>query len=791
MIHKIEMTNFRGFRNKIIDFDDKAVVLFSAANGIGKTTTIDAIEWCLTGDIGRLKAAYDSRSTNYGDRKRNTDGILKNRDAGVKELVRVVLWLFDGEKETILCRSQIKDELNPELSKVTLDESEDRAKVFIKQYVGESFYNLHFCDVQKSFNIQNKKRKDLKDFFNEFITNYDEKKQVADNLDIFAEDVDRYIEDKEKQKIRPEVMEIREKQLEKVSEEAKQIPYPKLLFYTNEKTEIVSLNKEELIAQKENIKNCGYQRVKEELSILVENEILKNQRTMLKKLDFYWKTKGAIIQQAVKVGISKNLDAITTLEMKYKKLMELSLSKEKIFQEGEVVIALKSNDFTRSEFEKVKKVVEEKEKKIKNLSKEIDLLSKNNEILKVLAFLSVNKKTVIKYREEVLGEKGEVQCPVCGSKSFATIEKNSILKEADEYIKQNGEVVKIKEDKVFALQAEITNLYHKIINCAKIVVDKEKKTLENEINNLKMLKDETQPYFDIVRKLQEIRKTINVEELNAEKVRELLISIESEILEETREEKVRKNYYQILDVLGYEYENETVQQTYAKMKNLLTDSYEISEFSYDVFVSKINAIDSILANQTLFDLKREIEANKKKNQNLNIEIEKLRKLKEIASQRAENIRYIVEKLSKDEYEKVGPTLSKFYNKLARFNSNNGINIVQENDGISLVDNKGKNIVNVLSNGQISVFMLAYFFAGINVRNNSEKMKIYFIDDLTACMDDVNMLAFMDLLKYQVSSKATMDQLFFITCDDRISNLLKYKLNGRGIKFCEILEKDLA
>ena len=227
------------------------------------------------------------------------------------------------------------------------------------------------------------------------------------------------------------------------------------------------------------------------------------------------------------------------------------------------------------------------------------------------------------------------------------------------------------------------------------------------------------------------------------------------------------------------------------MKNLLTDSYEISDFSYDVFVSKINAIDSILANQTLFDLKREIEANKKKNQNLNIEIERLQKLKEIASQRAENIRYIVEKLSKDEYEKVGPTLSKFYNKLARFNSNNGINIVQENDGISLVDNKGKNIVNVLSNGQISVFMLAYFFAGINVRNNSEKMKIYFIDDLTACMDDVNMLAFMDLLKYQVSSKATMDQLFFITCDDRISNLLKYKLNGRGIKFCEILEKDLA
>lgn len=68
------------------------------------------------------------------------------------------------------------------------------------------------------------------------------------------------------------------------------------------------------------------------------------------------------------------------------------------------------------------------------------------------------------------------------------------------------------------------------------------------------------------------------------------------------------------------------------------------------------------------------------------------------------------------------------------------------------------------------------------------MKIYFIDDLTACMDDVNMLAFMDLLKYHLLSKSTMEQLFFITCDDRISNLLKYKLNGCGIELCELMEK---
>ena len=61
-------------------------------------------------------------------------------------------------------------------------------------------------------------------------------------------------------------------------------------------------------------------------------------------------------------------------------------------------------------------------------------------------------------------------------------------------------------------------------------------------------------------------------------------------------------------------------------------------------------------------------------------------------------------------------------------------------------------MNVLSNGQISVFMLAHFFAGINARNEREKMKVYFIDDLTACMDDVNMLAFSCALREETTEE---------------------------------------
>ena len=789
MIRKIRMVNFRGFRNKTMDFKDKSVILLSAANGIGKTTTVDAIEWCLTGDIGRLKTAFDTRSTNETDRKMNTEGILKNRDAGTKESVKVELWLFDGEKEIVLCREQKKDELNSKSSKVMIDKNEERAKAFIQEYVGNSFYNFHFCDVQKSFNIQNKKRKDLEPFFSEFITNYDNQKQIAENLDVFADDVDRYIEDKTKQKIPQETIEFLEEELRKAREEAKQLLYPEIIFFLGEKMEIENLNKDELTEQKKEVKNCGYQIAEKGLFKLVENEKLKSQQAILKKMAFYWETKEESIQCAVKAGFLRDINTITIFERKLKKLNDLFLSKDTILQEGESVIALKNPIFTQENFDVDKNELKEKEKKVKNLSDEINLLSKNNKMLKLLSSLYTNKQVVTEYRDTVFEEKGSVRCPICGSESFATMEKGLILKEAAGYIQQNGEAVKEKEIDKTLLQAEIDVLYQKIINCAKKVVEEEKEKLEIEISNLKVLKEEMQPYFDEVQKLQKIRKTIDVEGLTSEEVLKMQASIDSALLEKYQEEKEKENYQQILTVLGYKYENETLQQTYAKVKNLITKSYEVSNFSYDVLVSKLNAIDSILANQTIFNRAQKLEDDNKKNQKLDTEIKKLQKLKNAAFQRAENIRKIVEQLSKDEYEKIGPVLGKFYNKLARFNSSEGINIVQKKDGISLVDNKGKNIVNVLSNGQISVFMLSYFFAGINARNDREKMKVYFIDDLTACMDDVNMLAFMDLLKYQMSSKATMEQLFFITCDERISKLLKYKLNGRGIELCELLEAD--
>ena len=158
------------------------------------------------------------------------------------------------------------------------------------------------------------------------------------------------------------------------------------------------------------------------------------------------------IQRAVKAGLWKSIETITNLEEKLKRLKTLSLSKDSILQDGEYILALESAGFTKVDFDEDKQKINEKQKKVKALSDEIDLLSKNNKMLKLLSSLLANKQVVIEHRNNIFKEKGSVRCPICGSELFATMDEEMILKEADTYIEENGKTVSIKEAYNITLQ---------------------------------------------------------------------------------------------------------------------------------------------------------------------------------------------------------------------------------------------------------------------------------------------------------------------------------------------------
>ena len=89
-IQSVKIRNFRGI-------NEEREFLFQ-----GKL--IDAVEWCLTGNITRLKNAFNTRSTNNDERKKNVNGILKNKRVSKNAEIEVILEIIDNDTKYIVRR---------------------------------------------------------------------------------------------------------------------------------------------------------------------------------------------------------------------------------------------------------------------------------------------------------------------------------------------------------------------------------------------------------------------------------------------------------------------------------------------------------------------------------------------------------------------------------------------------------------------------------------------------------------------------------------------------------------
>ena len=303
----------------------------------------------------------------------------------------------------------------------------------------------------------------------------------------------------------------------------------------------------------------------------------------------------------------------------------------------------------------------------------------------------------------------------------------------------------------------------------------------------------TADFFTLIEKLNEVTDNrypvSTIMELDFEKERERILS---QLLPEKEAVRIQKEAYDILGLIGYKVaEGENERAIQLKIQAQIAEAPKmVSSFSIEDFASRIRILSNKMEDEKYAGLVEDYRKTLNNNTKVGKEIEELQKLKERANDRQNQIRGLVAKLKKDEFDKVGPNLYKFYKKLARINTIETIDLQLENDGsvekLILNDETGKNIVNILSNGQLSVFMLAYFFASIFSRVTDERFPVYFIDDLTSCMDDINMLSFLDLMKYQLLlADGVIDQLFFSSCDERICELLRYKMEGCGIKVADI------
>lgn len=797
-IKSVKVINFRGIQEANFQFDENPFVLLAAPNGIGKTSVIDAIEWCLTGNIGRLKNSYDLRSTNASERKINVSGILKFKDARSEDRVSVEVCVKDGDEEHIICRKQEKDELECSSRGVEIwvDGKKHKKDDWLGKYINQNFYNYHFCDVQKSLGIQNEKRSSLSEMFKEFITDYSDEERVAENLALFQRDADLKINKKIEAKKKVEIQKNSvEEELEKLADTPSFQEYPKVVMYDGEVVDLQGKDRKFLQEQQNNIYSCGYSYVNDILKEKIENhkneELCKNLDSLIQNLQENKEN----VKKAIRAGLDRNTTCIVECTKKIEEYEAVILDRNSILDRGKTIIKFNNASFTKKYFEQKKQEIQDLNEKIKNLDETIRAFSDGNEIIEALTNLIDKKQALAEYQRLRLGEGIQVRCPVCGSEKFAEIETQQILKEASDFLEVNKTNLNKKVEEKELKKRECNELKDKIILKAKEVLKTEIQKETESRENLLNVQKSTKEFFALQKRISSVLKDTNDIDWwsEADNLIDKKQKLEKKQISKEEMNKKQREVEDVLILLNFKIEaTDSDQAIQNKISSRVEKAPKILVFTKKLLIEKMNALSYMIQDQEMAELNKKLKNSQNMIEELDNEIRRIKQVKEWAEVHEEKIKRLVAELIQQEYENVGPNLYKFYKKLSRINTIKIIKITPDGteNQVSLTDETGKHVVNILSNGQLSVFILAYFFAGIVSRGNDEKFKIYFIDDLTACMDDVNMLSFLDLMKYLLKEKeGPVDQMFFATCDERIEKLLCYKMDGCEIPYTKLTEKE--
>jgi len=97
-IKTVSIENYRGIKKDVFEVSDKGIIL-SGRNGIGKTSRIEAIYWCLTGVL------FDNSSKGINDK-------IKTLKTGKKEPIRVELEITNNDDELFFISKELKEKWN-------------------------------------------------------------------------------------------------------------------------------------------------------------------------------------------------------------------------------------------------------------------------------------------------------------------------------------------------------------------------------------------------------------------------------------------------------------------------------------------------------------------------------------------------------------------------------------------------------------------------------------------------------------------------------------------------------
>lgn len=783
-IDSVHIENFRIYKKADIKFEGKQLILFTGSNGYGKTTLIDSIEWCITGDIKRLHENYDLRNKGgEKDRIENKRGILKNKDSKKTDKVIVQLTLISNNKKFTISREREKDTLVCDENFIINGISEDDGLIINELEIlrkESSLYKYNFCDMNKTYHFMNLSRKDIKSQVRDFLHDRSEVEKLliqlsgqVDSVKKIADNISSKLSiEEEKKKIK-----IEEKKKIVVSKDIKD--YPLTQAYENEPIIINSLE------QAKNVENIirkwAYDYVFEVINKLQQSKEALTRKSILTKIVNSYNENKELINKFIKYDLYKD----EKRNCIYNTIIQLKSTK-KLLIKGFDIESSEYNDFLV-----LKKRFRNDKKKYVDLLKEVDLLEKNimnigkgTNLIEAFSSLVKAKDEIIKeYRDE-----GNKRCPLCGStENFSVIDITSVAKDAQEYLDRQGEIKKQTIATKIDKETKVNDLLNSFNEFSS-------QWLENKINILTKINKIQINEWNKVKEFFSLANDNNIKLCDEMyyNIDQEIKNLDERILVEENKVLLKKIVFKILEYLKYPDISSLNLENYSPIisfiSNLEKNNIKYNKYNYELMVNKLSYLESYETSEQIAKIDKEIKSIEK---NIEYYNEQNKKINDYRSKLKDFLDLIGEKiktLDQKEFDDVGPYLFKIFSKIIKHTNIKGFNFKRDDSkravsGSAFLDDDENNILNMFSEGQLGVFMISYFIGNILKRRNENVLGTFFMDDMTSCLDDINILSFIDTIKYLISDEISgMNQLFFATCNDNIKALFKNRMKGFGISY---------
>ncbi|MDD3415972.1 MAG: AAA family ATPase [Lachnospiraceae bacterium] len=765
VLNRIYIENYKLFSYKEIDFRDALLLVFDGPNGYGKTSIFDAIELLVTGEISRVREseAIDGKLA-YG-----TVFFAKN----IKRNVIIKGEFADKKKGTTLvigASVNVKDlsgkQLNPKNIFSNIDyyilPSYDISIENWKEYLidQESIYSIRTSffgrlNLEKFTLFHYIRQEDRLAYFRQ---NEKARSSTIESLLGVENERNRYKKVKATHKIIVDKLKDIDGQLTKLKNRLGKKPEQ-----LEEKVEYVQLldgklpwdleniifdntNSEQLLAQ--------FNRELDEIESYVTNKSLHKVFFALEK---YKSVPEELRRDTISAWIllkdfSVDYDAI---ERSKDELIYLTKQKQLI----------DSQEYTKVDFinmcEKLKLSAYGQD-----LTTEVVLLKEisasQSEIQKIINSMLLIRENLHK-EHQTLEE--DTKCPYCGHDweevykleegyiAAQDVFKSLLQRDGEKYSAQLNLIKrKVEEKCVLSLNEKIYKLSNEpILSIYGKFADKSK--FINAIANC------TDVLEEVYHKIPEIE----VDSKNTEELVDIVITLIANLSELLTEDYLKENEKFIFANVKSKYNLNEMDLDNNSLKTIETKKkYIISQF-YESF-------DSLQKESIALEEQKSV----------------LTEIKNQLKEYFDAIEQSIDAYKKQIIDEIEIPFFVYSSRLLQ-SYQGGQGVLMENDGETIRFNAPSSehdILYTMSSGQLSAVLLSFSLA-MNKIYAGEGIKTMFIDDPIQCMDDINMISFVELLRREFGDC----QIVLSTHEEDFSNFIQYKFGKYGLKAKAITLKE--